>query len=170
VTAAQPERASAVDPEVPAGETLRIGELAKRAGITTRTLRYWEEIGLISPSDHRGSGERVYPPAALERVLHIRELQELVGFTLAEIRAVLESDAIIERLRIAREQGATVRRRRLLDEAIVATDALVARIDDRIARLAAFRDERAQRADRLRARAVELDELAAGAQPVKSGS
>jgi DNA-binding transcriptional MerR regulator len=139
---------------------LRIGELARRAGVTTRTLRYWEEIGLIAPSEHRGSGERVYPPSALERVLHIRELQELVGFSLAEIRAVLETDAIIERLRIAKEQGATARRRRLLDEAAVATDGLVARIDDRVARLTAFRDEWAARAERLRARAVELDEEA----------
>ncbi len=169
MTAGPSTRTAPADPEAGPDGTLRIGELAKRAGITTRTLRYWEEIGLISPSDHRGSGERVYPAAALERVLHIRELQELVGFTLAEIRAVLETDAIIERLRIAREQGATARRRRLLDEAIVATDALVARIDDRIARLAAFRDERAEKGERLRARAVELDELSA-AQPVTSGS
>ena len=162
---ARTRTAPAPPPEMEAEDTLRIGELARRAGITTRTLRYWEEIGLIAPSDHRGSGERVYPLSALDRVLHIRELQELVGFSLAEIRAVLETDAILERLRIAREQGATARRRRLLDEAIAASDDLVARIDDRMSRLNAFRDEWAQRAERLRVRAAELDEAAAGSVP-----
>ena len=58
--------------------SMRIGELAKRAGLTTRTLRYWEEFGLVKPTDHRFSGERLYSKADLERVIHVRELQELL--------------------------------------------------------------------------------------------
>ncbi len=100
---------------------LRIGELAKRAGLTTRTLRYWEELGIVKPIDHLYSGERLYLPAELERVVHIRELQELLGLTLAEIRIVLESEDAVERARNARLAGAsTVRRLALLDDAIEA--------------------------------------------------
>ena len=39
---------------------LRIGEVARETSLTARTLRYWEEIGLLRPFAHRGSGERLY--------------------------------------------------------------------------------------------------------------
>jgi MerR family transcriptional regulator, repressor of the yfmOP operon len=139
------------------GVPLRIGELAKRAGVTTRTLRYWEEIGLIKPTDHRYSGERRYLPVELERVARIRELQTLLGLTLAEIRIVLESEDAIERARNARLAGESVTRRlALIDDAIGAHSRLVERMDDRMARIAAFRDEWAERGERMKARSAEL--------------
>jgi DNA-binding transcriptional MerR regulator len=73
------------------GDVVPIGELAQRTGVTTRTLRYWEELGLIRPSGHRGGGERLYLPADMARVTRIRDLQELLGFSLAEVRMVLET-------------------------------------------------------------------------------
>jgi DNA-binding transcriptional MerR regulator len=139
------------------GVSLRIGELAKRAGVTTRTLRYWEEFGLVKPTDHRDSGERLYSSASLDRVAHIRELQELLGLTLAEIRIVLESEDAVERARSARLVGASrTRRLALLDDAIEAHSRLIERIDDRLARIAAFRDEWVDRGERMRARSAEL--------------
>ena len=39
---------------------VRIGEVAQLAGLTTRTLRYWEQIGLVTPSGHLDSGQRLY--------------------------------------------------------------------------------------------------------------
>jgi MerR family transcriptional regulator, repressor of the yfmOP operon len=136
---------------------LRIGELAKRAGLTTRTLRYWEELGIVKPIDHLCSGERLYRPAELERVVHIRELQELLGLTLAEIRIVLESEDAVERARNARLAGAsTLRRLALIDDAIEAHTRLIEKMDDRLARIAAFRDEWVQRGERMRERSVEL--------------
>src|SRR5664280_1115846 len=71
---------------------LRIGEVAKLTGLTTRTLRYWEEQGLISPSSYRGRGERLYSATDMARVTRIRDLQELLGFSLAEVRVVLETE------------------------------------------------------------------------------
>jgi DNA-binding transcriptional MerR regulator len=76
---------------------LRIGEVAKQTGVTPRTLRYWEEIGLLRPAAHRGSGERLYSLVEQERVIHIRELQDLLGLTLAEIQDVLRSEDTLER-------------------------------------------------------------------------
>ena len=69
----------------------RIGEVAKLTGVTTRTLRYWEELGLLQPSSYRASGERLYSPTDVARVSRIRNLQELLGFSLAEVRTVLNA-------------------------------------------------------------------------------
>ena len=146
-----------VTPLTDGGEVLRIGEVARRAGVTTRTLRYWGEIGLVKPSDRRGSGERVYSLEELERVIHVRELQELLGLTLAEIHIVLASEDAVERARRARRANASaVRMLELIDSAIEAHSRLIERMDDRLARTTTFRDEWVQRGQRMRARAAEL--------------
>ena len=53
----------------------RIGEVAKLTGVTTRALRYWEELELLQPSSYRASGERIYSPADVARVTRIRNLK-----------------------------------------------------------------------------------------------
>jgi DNA-binding transcriptional MerR regulator len=137
---------------------LRIGEAAKLCGVTTRTLRYWEELGLLVPSGQRLGTERVYSGAEVERAQRIRELQELVGFSLAEIRVVLETEDVLDKLRSAYKTNARADlQRRLLASAIDANDRLVARLDDTLDRVKAFRDERVAKAGRLQARAAELD-------------
>lgn len=137
---------------------LRIGELAKETGVTPRTLRYWEEVGLLKPAAYRGGGERRYSVAEQERVAHIRELQDLLGFTLAEIQDVLASEDTLEKARrAARADAPTPRRLRLLVDAIEANARLVERINERLARIAEFRDESAARGERMRARRVELE-------------
>jgi len=141
-----------------AEHTLRIGEVAKLCGVTTRTLRYWEEIGLLAPSSQRYGSERVYSGSQAERAKRIRELQELVGFSLAEIRVVLETEDVLDKLRSAYKANARAAlQRRLLANAIEANDKLVARLDDIILGVTTFRDERVAKAERLRARAAELD-------------
>jgi MerR family transcriptional regulator, repressor of the yfmOP operon len=143
------------------GDVLPIGELAQRTGVTTRTLRYWEELGLIRPSGHRGGGERLYLPADMARVTRIRDLQELLGFSLAEVRVVLETpDAdALDRVRSEYRWGdaGPARRRALLIEAAEANDRLLARLDDTLARLRTFRDEQAAKARRLAGLLADLD-------------
>jgi DNA-binding transcriptional MerR regulator len=141
----------------------RIGEVARETGVTTRTLRYWEEIELLRPSDHRSGGERLYAPADVARVQRIRSLQELLGFSLAEVRAVLgtEDVSVLDRVRSELRSGevlAAERHRVLLDEAVVANDQLLARLDETLARITAFRDERAAAGERIRAKRRSLDE------------
>jgi DNA-binding transcriptional MerR regulator len=135
--------------------TFRIGEVAKLTGLTTRTLRYWEELGLIRPGAYRGSGERRYTQTDMARVTRIRELQELLGFSLAEVRVVLDTEDIdvLDRVRSEYRRGGmgSARRLVLLEEAIEANDKLLARLDSTLARIGAFRDERAEKAVSLRA-------------------
>jgi DNA-binding transcriptional MerR regulator len=140
----------------------RIGEVAKLTGVTTRTLRYWEELELLQPSSYRSSGERLYSPADVARVNRIRNLQELLGFSLAEVRTVLGTQDVdvLDRVRSELSAGDVdpQRHRELLDEGIVANDQLLARLDDILARIQAFRDERADTAIRLRENRRKLDE------------
>lgn len=136
---------------------LRIGEAANACGLTTRTLRYWHEIGLLTPSDKRLGGERLYSTSDVERAQRIKELQELLGFSLSEIRVVLDTDDVLDKLRSAYRASARPElQHRLLSDATEANDELLTRLDDTLDRIKTFRDERAQKAKRLRARAREL--------------
>lgn len=140
----------------------RIGEVAKLTGVTTRTLRYWEELELLRPSSYRASGERLYAPADVARVTRIRNLQELLGFSLAEVRTVLDAGDVdvLDRVRseLKSENLSPSRHRELLDEGIAANNQLLERLDETLARIQAFRDERVASGVRLRDARRELGE------------
>lgn len=72
-------------------EQLTIGELARRTGVATSALRYWEELGLVPPPA-RVSGQRRYPPSAVGLVGEILVLRD-VGFTLRELKALIGARA-----------------------------------------------------------------------------
>ena len=139
----------------------RIGEVAKLTGLTTRTLRYWEELGLVSPTSYGSSGDRHYTAADMTRVTRIRDLQKLLGFSLAEVRVVLDTEEInvLDRVRSELRSGdpSPTRQHELLDQAVVANDQLLARLDTTLARIEAFRAERVATAGRLRDRLAALD-------------
>ena len=70
-------------------ETLSIGQLAKRVGLRTSALRYYEQQGLLSPSGRTAAGYRLYAPEAEHTLRFIQRAQRL-GFSLADIRALLK--------------------------------------------------------------------------------
>lgn len=65
-----------------------IGEVAKRSGVPTKTLRYYEDIELLDPPDRSASGYRDYDDGVLDRLAFIRSAQAL-GLSLGEIRSVV---------------------------------------------------------------------------------
>jgi MerR family transcriptional regulator, thiopeptide resistance regulator len=67
---------------------MKVGELAKRTGVSVRTLHYYDEIGLLQPSRFTESKHRVYGCQELSRLQQIKSLREL-GFSLDEIRSCL---------------------------------------------------------------------------------
>jgi MerR family transcriptional regulator, copper efflux regulator len=67
---------------------MRIGELADRAGISTKAIRYYEWIGILAPPARTASGYRVYDDTALGRLGFVRAAQAL-GLTLGEIRQII---------------------------------------------------------------------------------
>jgi DNA-binding transcriptional MerR regulator len=70
---------------------LRIGELAKRTGLTVRTLHHYDDIGLLSPSVRTDAGYRLYKPSDIARLYRILALRQL-GLALADIGPLLEGD------------------------------------------------------------------------------
>jgi DNA-binding transcriptional MerR regulator len=68
---------------------MRIGELAEKAGVTPRTIRYYENLGLLSPSEREGKGFRYYSEAELARLRKIDALQAL-GLSLEEIGSIID--------------------------------------------------------------------------------
>ena len=99
---------------------LRIGEVAKRLSITTRTIRYYEELGLLGGVDHdRVAGQhRTYTEADVERLSKAIKLKSLLGVSLDELKALMEA----EDGRDARREEFTApgtskkRRREILDQ------------------------------------------------------
>lgn len=84
-------KAAVVDPEE---AYLQIGEVAERTGVTQRTLRFYEERGLLKPPTRMEGGFRLYSEEDVRRVERIKRLQTLLGFTLAEIKEMVEADEV----------------------------------------------------------------------------
>jgi MerR family copper efflux transcriptional regulator len=68
---------------------MRIGELAAASGLSTKTIRFYVQRGLLPPPPRTSSGYRDYPPETTNRLAFIRHAQS-AGLTLAEIRGILE--------------------------------------------------------------------------------
>ena len=138
---------------------LRIGELAELTGTTPRTIRYYEEIGLLPSAEARESGRhRTYGDEDVERLRELQRLRELLGVSLEELKELIEAEETRAALR--REFRAIddpARRREILAEALRYLDRqleLVRHRRDEIARLEA---ELVGRRRRVRARQRELE-------------
>jgi MerR family transcriptional regulator, repressor of the yfmOP operon len=78
---------------------LQIGEVADRTGVTQRTLRFYEERGLLKPPSRMDGGFRLYSEEDVDRVEQIKRLQNLLGLTLAEIKDMVEAEETKTELR-----------------------------------------------------------------------
>ena len=70
-------------------ESLRTGEVARRAGVNVETLRFYERRGILPEPPRRESGYREYPPETVDLIRFVKRAQEL-GFSLEEIRELLD--------------------------------------------------------------------------------
>ena len=78
-----------------------IEQVATRTGLTKRTLRYYEEMGLLRPTDRTEGNYRRYSEADIERLERIKKLRDLLGFSLNDIRKLLETDDERGQLKVA---------------------------------------------------------------------
>ncbi|TMG01643.1 MAG: MerR family transcriptional regulator [Chloroflexi bacterium] len=98
---------------------LQIGEVAERTGVTQRTLRFYEEKGLLRPPTRMDGGFRLYSEQDVKRVEHIRRLQDLLGVALAEIKEMVDAEEVLRELRAQyRPDSAIDEKRRQLERAI----------------------------------------------------
>ncbi|MBB1031717.1 MerR family transcriptional regulator [Dietzia sp. SLG310A2-38A2] len=81
----------------------KIGEVAECTGLSIRTLRHYDDLGLVVPSGHTAGGFRLYTEADVERLLLVRRMKPL-GFSLDRMRQFLEA---VDVLRAAKQTGAS---------------------------------------------------------------
>jgi len=89
----------------PSDGYLRIEQVSARTGLTKRTLRYYEEIGLLAPPTRTEGGYRLYSQDDIEHLERIKRLKDLLGFSLAEIREIAEAEEEREHVRTAWRQA-----------------------------------------------------------------
>ena len=116
---------------------MRIGELAEQAGVTPRTIRYYEGLGLLGPSEREGQGFRYYTETELTRLKKIDVLKQL-GLTLEEIGEVIPL--------YCEDPTGLLGKRRVLE----ILEAQLAETDEKIEALQRFRTEIQANIDKIR--------------------
>ena len=137
---------------------LRINEVAAETGLTTRAIRYYEEIGLLEPAARSDGDYRLYDASDLERLAFIRSLRDDAGFSLAQIGQLLEDERARERNRERfRQTGDPDERRSLILDARARVDNQIEILEAKAARLATRITEARERRRHLDAHLAELE-------------
>lgn len=155
---------SSTSDEASAQARYQIGEVADRTGVTQRTLRFYEEKGLLTPADRMDGGFRLYSDQDVERIRLIKQLQSLLGFSLAEIKEMVESEEIRANLRATqappdrRDDPAIARPR--AEQALRALRRQLAVVEPKLAQLTEMRTDLTERIARHEKRLADLDRAA----------
>jgi DNA-binding transcriptional MerR regulator len=130
----------------------RIGDVAEATGLTPRTIRYYEELGLLKPAAHVSGANRRYDDEDLERLRLIKRLREVVGLSLADIHTFLETED--ERRALKTEYQATsdpARQVELLDRFEPILQRRVGLLERKLTSVQALLDEERARLERVHA-------------------
>ncbi|GAA1333371.1 MerR family transcriptional regulator [Brachybacterium rhamnosum] len=120
-----------------ADQLLHIGAVAERTELSLRTLRHYDEIGLVNPSERSEGGFRLYSDADVERILLIRRMKPL-DFTLEQMRELLDithqvaqPDAPLEaRQKLQEIEAIAIERRSALERKVAMADEFLSRLRD----------------------------------------
>jgi len=160
----QRNAAATAPDEHPAESGIRISDAATRVGVSARTLRYYEELGLLTPSLYTPGGERRYTDEDLAHLQRILELREVLGMNLDEIREFLALETRLNELRASYRatKGATSKKalaeqKATLQEALVLNESLAEQISAKLARMDGFRAKLTNDARRCRELLTELE-------------
>ena len=109
-------------------EIVTIGELCKTLGLTTRTLRYWEEVGIIESTERSDGANRGYAPYTVRRIKFIMKLKDL-GLTIKEMQDLYKV------------YGEAKETERVIPELVRILDVHINMIDEKMAKLSSLRNE-----------------------------
>ncbi len=144
-------------------DLLKIQEVAAELGLTTRSIRYYEEIGLLEPAARSEGAYRLYDADDVERLRFFKGLRDDAGFSLAEIGALLEDEVARSRNRERfRATSDTAERRAILVDAGARVERQIETLRAKADRLQAMIDEAEERRTHLERHLAELD---AGLEP-----
>jgi len=122
--------------------TLRIGELAARVGVTTRTIRYYEERGLLGSGERTPGAHRLYGEADVTRLSELLRMRDLLGISLEELVELAEAEEARAALRDRWAGSASkAERRRIVDAAIPLVERQLELVRKRQATLDVFATE-----------------------------
>ena len=133
---------------------LRIGEVAQRVGVTPRTIRYYEELGLLGSGTEREKGShRTYAETDVARLQELIRLRDLLGLTLEELVELAEAEEARAALRDRWEEDPSDEERlRIVEAAIPHVERQLALVRNRQATLGEFAAELEEKLSRLRRR------------------
>jgi DNA-binding transcriptional MerR regulator len=119
----------------PGEARFRIGEVAAQAGVSPRTLRYYQELGLLDPAGLSPGGSRRYSARDVARLRRILELRDVMGFDLERINIILHAEDRLAELRDEVRAGvSTERYRAAVEEAITINNGMRAQVEEKAAR------------------------------------
>ncbi len=137
---------------------LRIQEVAAEVGLTTRSIRYYEEIGLLEPAARSDGDYRLFDASDLERLRFIKSLRDDAGFSLAQVGQMLEDEAARTRNRERLAHTTDPAERKLyLDEALARVERQIGLLDAKADRIASMIEDARARERRIRAGLAELE-------------
>jgi MerR family transcriptional regulator, repressor of the yfmOP operon len=144
---------------------LRIGKVAEMTGTTPRTIRYYEEIGLLPAAGREPGAHRLYQQADVDRLTELLRLRELLGVSLEELKELAAAEHARGALRREWRAGVDdpVRRRQILEEAIAHIDDQLALVRHRRDEIRKLESELTRTRRRLRGRMRELERHGASA-------
>jgi len=140
--------------------SLKIGDVARMVGTTPRTIRYYEEIGLLPEAPARHSGQhRVYSVAEVERLREVMRLKDLLGVSLEQLKTLLAAEEARAEVRaqLQREDVEVERRHELLSQALGHIDRQLELVRGRASDLAKLERELSETRRRVRRRIRELE-------------
>jgi DNA-binding transcriptional MerR regulator len=137
-----------------------IGAVAREVGLTARAIRYYEEAGLLRPAIRVKGADRLFDASDVQRLHEIKRMREVIGFSIAEIRELLDTDEVRQRLR-DRYHGTTdtVVHAQVIRDAIGLSEKRLAIVEHKLAQVAAVRDEEIARLARLRRTLIETEDV-----------
>jgi MerR family transcriptional regulator, repressor of the yfmOP operon len=156
-----------------AREGLRIGDVARLAGTTPRTIRYYEELGLLPEAPSRPSGQhRVYTQEEVERLREVMRLKNLLGVTLEELKTLLTAEEARAEVRaqLKRDDVDAGRRTELLNEALGHIERQLELVRHRAAELSKLEHELRETRKRVRRKLREQEARAAAAAVSETAS
>jgi MerR family transcriptional regulator, repressor of the yfmOP operon len=144
--------------------SLRIGDVAKLVGTTPRTIRYYEEIGLLPESTDRAAGRhRLYSEAEVERLRDVMRLKHLLGVSLEELKTLLAAEEARSAVRAELQRGDVnpKRRKKLLEEALGHIERQLELVKGRVSELTRLEHDLSESRARVKQRLRELEQDAA---------
>jgi DNA-binding transcriptional MerR regulator len=147
----------------PGDARFRIGEVAKQAGVSPRTLRYYQELGMLDPAGRSPGGSRRYSARDVARLKRILELRDVMGFDLERINVILHAEDRLAELRQEVRAGVSGERYRdAVAEAITINNGMREQVEAKLAVLQNFLAELEEKAARYRSIARDVSERAVG--------